>query len=147
MEITYEQHKELSLIYVYLRSFDGLIVKTIPYVKAALMLDEKDNWIGFEVFNYLLDEGKIALPGLHSPYLPHKDEIVEVSKDKIVEVSKDKIVEVSKDKILVIFDSKASIHKHLEAECNIDYSENGLQGFEFILTDFIGKLEIASRFF
>lgn len=130
MHITYEKHKDLSLIYVYLRNSDDAIVSTMPYVYTSLLLDKNDNWIGFEIFNYGLDESEIELPNLNSPYIPQKNEIVEMSKERI----------------LVLFDSTSIIDKEIGTECNIDYNENGLQGFEFILSDFAGKYEIASKF-
>jgi hypothetical protein len=60
--------KGLSLIYVYLREFDGNIVSTIPDVRTNIFYDSEGNWIGFEVFNVTLDCEKIDLPQLQKPY-------------------------------------------------------------------------------
>ncbi|WP_372998618.1 hypothetical protein [Lutispora sp.] len=127
MRITYENYKNLSLIYVYLREFDGTKVDTIQGANTFLLLDRNNNWIGFEVLNSLPDGSEIELPGLPYTYFPKRKESVKMSKRRI----------------LVLFDSSSIVFNKIDADCNIDYNKNGLQGFEFILPDFEAGIEIA----
>lgn len=43
MRITYEKDGGVSLIYIYLREFDGNIVATIPDTKADILFDKNMN--------------------------------------------------------------------------------------------------------
>ncbi|NLM44357.1 MAG: hypothetical protein GX201_10145 [Clostridiales bacterium] len=131
MRITYENYKNLSLIYVYLREFDGLKVDTITCADTYLLFDRYDNWIGFEVFDRLPDGSKIELPVLPYTYFPKGKEIVKMSKNRI----------------LVLFDSNSIVFRRIYTDCNIDYNRNGLQGFEFILTDIEGDFDNKTYIF
>lgn len=42
MRITFENDKKLTLIYIYVREFDGVIVNTIPDIQADLIFDKND---------------------------------------------------------------------------------------------------------
>jgi hypothetical protein len=133
MKITYEKDGILSLIYIYLREFDGNIVETIPYTKANMLFDKNMNWIGVEVFNTFTgdDELKLVLPVLKSPYVPSKNEIVMLTKDKYI----------------IFFDSSLEVNTKMEVGCNVDHNESsGLQGIEFILDNFYANMEIADWF-
>lgn len=133
MRITYEKDCILSLIYIYLREYDGNIVATIPYTKAEMLFDKNMNWIGVEVFNTFTedDEIKLILPVLKNPYVPSKNEIVMLTSDKYI----------------IHFDASLEIDTIMEVGCNVDHNESsGLQGIEFILDNFNANLEIANRF-
>ncbi|SHI46960.1 hypothetical protein [Lutispora thermophila] len=130
MRITHEKYTDLSLIYVYLREYDGINVDTIQCVNTFLLFDRVDNWIGFEVFNILEDGSKVELPALPYIYFPKRKEVVKMNKNRI----------------LILFDSNSIAFRRIHTDCNIDYNKNGLQGFEFILTgikgDFDNKTDI-----
>lgn len=131
MRITHEKYKNLSLIYVYLREFDGLKLDTIQCANAFLLFDRYNNWIGFEVFNRLLDGSEIELPVLPYTYFPKRKEIVKISKNRAS----------------VLFDSTSIVFRRKVTDCNIDYNKNGLQGFEFILTDAEGNFDNKTGLF
>ena len=115
MRITYEKDGILSLIYIYLREYDGNIVATIPYTKAEMLFDKNMNWIGVEVFSTFTedDEIKLILPVLKNPYVPSKNEIVILTSDKYI----------------IHFDASLEIDTIIEVGCNVDHNESsGLQG-------------------
>ena len=126
MRITYEKTKSLSLIYIYLRPFDGIIADTISCVRSNLLFNEDKSWIGIEVYNDLFDNSKIDLPILNNPYTVIKNETVTLHKEGYV----------------IYFDGNISVDSKQEVACNIDFNNvNGLQGIEFILEDFNADLD------
>jgi uncharacterized protein YuzE len=133
MRITYQKDGSLSLIYIYLREFDGNIVGTIPYTKANMLIDKNGNWIGVEIFNIFTegDELKLILPVLKSPYIPNGNEFVKCTNTELY----------------ILFDSSLMVDKKLEVGCNVDHNKTGgLQGIEFVLHNFDAKMDIAKSF-
>ena len=131
MRITYEDNKVLTLIYIYIREFDGSIVSTLPDVRCEMIFDKDDNWIGIEVFNDAFDNNKIKLPNLKKQYNAIQNELFEQSESKL----------------FMLFDKNNSEDYRKEVSCNIDYNKvNGLQGIELILTCFDIKMEVADQF-
>ena len=131
MRITFEESGKLSLIYLYLRPFDGIIVDTWPSVRANLLLDTDNNWVGVEVLNDLFEDGKFDLPALNDLYMPINSEVVTLSNDGY----------------LILFGANLTVNSKIEVACNIDYNDvNGLQGIEFTLVDFNSGLEHIKNF-
>ncbi len=131
MRITFEDDKKLTLIYIYIREFDGVIVNTIPDVQADLLFDKNDYWIGFEVFNDTLGDYKVKLPNLKKQYRTINNEIFVQSKDRLY----------------ILFEADKSESYRKRVSCDVDYNNvNGLQGIELILSSFNIKTEIIQQF-
>lgn len=131
MRITYEKDAGISLLYLYLREFDGNMVETLTGIRANLLFDHKMNWSGIEVYNYIADKTTLLLPLLKSPYIPGGNEMVSLTDEKY----------------RILFDASSEITRKMEAECNIDYNEQGgLQGIELIINHFPGSMKIADTF-
>ena len=131
MRITFEDDKKLTLIYIYIREFDGVIVNTIPDVQADLLFDKNDYWIGLEVLNYTLEDCKIKLPNLKKQYRTINNEIFAQSKDRLY----------------ILFEAEKSESYRKRVSCTVDYNNvNGLQGIELILSSFEIKTEIVQQF-
>lgn len=131
MRITYENDKALTLIYIYIREFDGNIVSTLSNVRSEMIFDKDDNWIGIEVFNDTFDNNKIKLPNIKKRYNSIQNEIFEQSESKL----------------FTLFDKNRSESYRKEFSCNIDYNSiNGLQGIELILDCSDIKVDVAQQF-
>lgn len=131
MRITYEKDGGISLLYLYLREFDGNRVETLTGIRANILLDRNMNWSGVEVYNYYADKTPLVLPLLKSAYIPDGNETVSLTDDKY----------------RILFDASSEITRKMEAECNIDYNEQGgLQGIELIINHFPGSMKIANTF-
>lgn len=117
MKVTCEVLESLTLIYVYIRTFNGKSVNTIPGAKCELLFDEENNWIGLNVFNEYHDGGKFSLPEI-----------------KIKTENTDfEAIQQFDEKTSLIFDSRMSIANSKIESCNIDFNEDGLFGIEIIL--------------
>ncbi len=131
MRITFEDNKKLTLIYIYVREFDGVIVNTIPDIQADLIFDKDDYWIGLEVLNYTLENNKIKLPNLKKQYRTINNEIFVQSKNRLY----------------ILFEAGKSESSRKRVSCNVDYNKvNGLQGIELILSSFDIKTEMIQQF-
>lgn len=131
MRITFENDKKLTLIYIYVREFDGVIVNTIPDIQADLIFDKNDYWLGVEVFNDTLEDYKIRLPNLKKQYITINNEIFMQSKDRLY----------------ILFEADKSEGYRKRVSCNLDYNNvNGLLGIELILSCFDIKTKIAQKF-
>ena len=127
MQITIEDNR--TLIYVYVRKFNGKIVSTFPWVKCKILYDLSDNWIGLEIINEFIDNKKFNLP-------PVKSTVINLSFEKIME---------DKNKIILLFDSNKKIDHFLEDSCNIDFNDEGFFGVELILNQPIGGIEVIEQ--
>lgn len=125
MRITYEKSGSISLIYIYLRPYDGVIVNTIPSVRSNLLFNSEKLWIGIEVYNDLFDKYKIDLPILNNTYIATKNEVIRLYEERY----------------LVLFEQNIAIDSRQEVACNIDFNNvNGLQGIELMLENFNAEL-------
>ena len=133
MRITCEKSGILTFVYIYLREFDGNIVGTLADIKAAMLYDNNNNWIGVEVYNIstVNNKIKINLPVLKMPHISIKNEVVKCTNENIY----------------ILFNSTTKVDGKMEVECNIDHNETGgLQGIEIILYNFNANLDIAKDF-
>lgn len=131
MRITFEDDKKLTLIYIYVREFDGVIVHTIADIQADLIFDKNSYWIGLEVLNDTLENNKIKLPNLKKQYRTVNSEIFVQSKDRIY----------------ILFEADKSESYRKRVSCNVDYNNiNGLQGIELILSSSDIKTEMIQQF-
>jgi hypothetical protein len=129
MKITFEKSKNLVLIYLYLREFNGKIVKAIPDVLCELLFNKEDDWIGINIFNQIENYGEFKLPQL-----------------KDYTIVKDLRFEQTDKQIAILFDLDADINNKENNICNIDYNEDGFFGIEIILDNFNGKTKTIKPF-
>lgn len=116
LKITFEKDKSLTLIYIYLREFEGTLLDTIIDAKCELLISQDNSWIGINVYNENVDGEAIILPTI-------KDA---VSNTNINLLQDD-------EKYTILFDSKLDIVEKKEYICNIDYNDDGFFGMELIL--------------
>lgn len=129
MRITFEKDNHFVLIYIYLRQFDGKIVKTIADVMCELLVDKDNNWIGINILNKINDSSKFAIP----PIVGTQD-------------NGDIVIEQTNEKLSLLFSLNAEIQTKRKEVCNIDYNEDRFFGIELILNTFSYKTDIIKPF-
>lgn len=115
MKITFEEIRNLSLIYIKLREYNGK-VKTIQDTMCELLFDKDNNWIGINIFNVSKCCGEFILPNVKS--------IRNINVQKTDEI------------VTILFNKTTNIYSKREEICNVDYNENEFLGIELILKDF-----------
>lgn len=122
MHITVEDKE--TLVYVYVRKFNGKIVSTYSSVKCKILYDEFDNWIGLEILNEFCYGKEFNLP-------PIKNVVINFECEKIIEDS---------NKLLLLFDCSKTVDHYIKDSCNVDFNDEGFFGVELILDKSIGGL-------
>lgn len=129
MKITHEITGGLTLIYVYIRLFNGKKVKTLTGVSCELLYDAKENWIGINILDRYYDGEKLALP-----------EIKLVMENKAYES-----INKSDKMITLLFNNTRIINRVQVESCNIDFNDDGFFGVELILDHEIGGMEVVNN--
>lgn len=129
MRITFEQINRLSLIYIYLRNFDGKILRTIVGVECELLFDKDNNWVGINIPTKTDDCSKFIIP----PMVKTRD-------------NEDIVIKQTNEKLSLLFNLNAEIQTKREDVCNLDYNEDGFSGIELILNNFNYKTDIIKHF-
>ena len=125
MKITFEKIRNLSLIYIKLREYNGK-VKTIQDTMCELLFDKDNNWTGINIFNDSKCCGEFILPtvkSIRNINIQQNDEVV-----------------------TILFNKITNTYSKREWICNVDYNENEFLGIELILKDFNCNTKVIELF-
>ena len=129
MIITYEVVDGLSLIYLSFKDTAGVRTSMIHDISCKALIDQNENWVGIEIFNFNGAGHIVDLP------IPIQNG--GKSKELITTVGKG---------FKILFDWNTVVCDRLEMECNIDIGDKGLFGIEIMVRNFPLQLDIVKEY-